>query len=76
MENKVSHVNCKAEQVKGRLEWIPSSSDGLLPEVGSIVTVLSVLDSLVDNEADMEDGGQEDDPDPGVVVVLPVLWPL
>ena len=76
MEIEESHEDSYAEQVKGRLERIPSSSDSLLPEVGSIVPVLPVRDFLVEAEADVEDGGQEDDPDPGVVVALPVLWPL
>ena len=61
--------------MKGRFEWIPSSSDSLLPKVGSIVPVLPVLDPLVYIEADVEDGGQEDDCYRGVVVALPVFWP-
>ena len=72
MEIEVGHVDAKAEQVEGQLEWIPSSSDRLLSEVGGVVPVLSVLDPLVDDEADMEDGGQEDHPHGGVVVQAPV----
>ena len=72
MEIEESHEDSYAEQVKGRLERIPSSSDSLLPEVGPIVPVLPVLDPLVETEADMEDWGQEDDPYRGVVVALPV----
>ena len=52
MEIEVNQVDDKAEEVKGRLERIPSSSDSLLPEVGRIVPVLPVLDPLVETEAD------------------------
>ena len=76
MEIEESYEDSCAEEVKGRLEWIPSSSDSLLPEAGSVVPVSPVLHFLVEALAGKEEEGQEDDHEPGVVVALPVLGPL